>query len=410
MQWARSRFSTLISGAIIGFIGFVFVVSGVFNPKSTRGLHEGAVAGTVDGEPISISEFNRSLNQRMEMFKNFGGGKFSEEQLKQFRVKEGVFQELVRRKVMIQEAKRQGLEASDEEVKERIREIPAFQKDGKFDVAAYKQTLEANNYTASGFERMVREDVSSQAWQGYFQSRVHVSEGEIKRQYEIDNDKRDIKYVLLTSESGKQALAVSPEEVKKYLAETAKANLVKSQYDSRKDTEYKGQAFDVVKEKIARDLVASEKQDEIRKLNEKLADEVVNVLTADKSSDSKVNAMLKVHHIQVKKTGPVTRSTGHLPGIGEGKELIADAFAVKSVIDPTLGGKAKKYVLANGILVAIVADSTKPDLTKLETERGNVLRQIASRKQREIYEQWLKKVQANAKVDPNPAVVGDEAG
>ena len=81
-----------------------FIFYGVFSPKSTRGLHEGAVAGTVNGEPISIAEFNRELNRRMEFFKNLAGGQFSEEQLKAFRVREGVFQELVNRRLLVQEA------------------------------------------------------------------------------------------------------------------------------------------------------------------------------------------------------------------------------------------------------------------------------------------------------------------
>src|SRR5919106_4957840 len=97
LTWIREKFGTVVIGAIIGFIAFVFVFYGVFSPKSTRGLHEGAVAGTVNGDPISIAEFNRELNRRLEFFKNIAGGKISEEQLKSFKIREGVFQELANR-------------------------------------------------------------------------------------------------------------------------------------------------------------------------------------------------------------------------------------------------------------------------------------------------------------------------
>src|SRR6478672_9160999 len=109
LSWIREKFGTAVIGGIISFIAFVFVFYGVFSPKSTRGLHEGSVAGTVNGDPISIAELNRELNRRMEFFKNIAGGKISDEQLKAFRIKEGVFQELVNRKLMVQEAQHQGL-------------------------------------------------------------------------------------------------------------------------------------------------------------------------------------------------------------------------------------------------------------------------------------------------------------
>jgi peptidyl-prolyl cis-trans isomerase D len=408
MQWARGKYSTLITGAIIGFIAFVFVVSGVFNPKSTRGLHEGSVAGTVNGEPISIGEFNRALNQRMEFFKNMGGGKFTDEQLKQFRVKEGVFQDLVRRKLMAQEAANQGLQASDEEVREQITKIPAFQKDGKFDLATYKQVLQANNYNPGGFERMMREDISLSGWQNYFQSRVKVSDAELKQQYLAKEDKRNIKYVLLTTEAGRQGIKIDPTQAEKFLQDPAKLNLAKAQYEAKKDAEFKGRTFDMVKNEIARNILASEKIDDIKKVNNELADKVAAQLGKG-SSDAQLNILLKPYGVEVKSTGLISRQAGALPGIGEAPDLMKDAFAAKSPIDATQGGKAKKYTSSNWVLVALVTDSKKPDLAKLEAERGELTKQLVSRKQRDLFEGWLRKLMEKAKIDANPSVVGDEA-
>jgi parvulin-like peptidyl-prolyl isomerase len=410
MDWVRERFGTFLTSLIIGFIAFIFVVTGFFSPKATRGLHEGAVAGTVNGDSISISEFNRALNQRMEMFKSFGGGKLTDEQLKAFHIRDGVFQELVRRKLMEQEAVKQGLEASDEEVMDRIREIPAFQKDGKFDVATYKQTLEANNYTAGTFERMVRTDLSAQAWQNYFQNRVKVSETELRQQYQLNEDKRDIKYVLLTNENGRHGIKVPQADVDKFLADTAKVNLAKSQFEAKKNKDYKSMTFDMVKNEIARDLLAGEKAEEIRKINDKLADQVMAMLSAGKAGDAKVNALLKPYKAEVKTTGMVTSEAKYLQGLGEAPELLKDAFAAKSPIDPAQGGKAKKFNLPAGIAVAVVTESKQPDMAKYDSERGNLIRQIAGKKQRDIYEEWLKRVQAKAKIDANPQVVdGDNS-
>ena len=62
LSWIREKFGTVVIGAIISVIALVFVFYGVFSPKATRGLHEGAVAGTVNGDAITIAEFNRAFN------------------------------------------------------------------------------------------------------------------------------------------------------------------------------------------------------------------------------------------------------------------------------------------------------------------------------------------------------------
>src|ERR1700733_12819905 len=106
LNWIREKFGKVVIGGIITFIAFVFVFYGVFSPKSTRGLHEGSVAGTVNGDAIQIGDFNRELNRRIEYFKAYSGGKLTDEQLKSFRLREGVFQELANHKLLIQEARR----------------------------------------------------------------------------------------------------------------------------------------------------------------------------------------------------------------------------------------------------------------------------------------------------------------
>jgi len=377
LTWIREKFGTVVIGGIISLIAFVFVFYGVFNPRATRGLHEGAVAGTVNGDSISIADFNRELKRRTDFFRGLmGGGQITDEQLKAFRVKGMVFEELVRKKLLLQEAERQGLLASDEEIKEQIQEMPAFQKDGKFDLATYKQVLEANNYSAGTFERVMREDLSVQRWNDYFRNRAQVSEPEARKRYLISEDKRDVRYVLLTTETGKKGVKITDEEIAKYLGDTAKKNIAQAQFDREKDTKFKGKTFDQVKDSIVREILAGDRMDEIRKINDGLAEKAVGLLTADKASDAKVNALLKPYDVTVRSTGLLSRMNPYVPGIGEAKELMADLFAAKSPIDPSQGGKAKKYVSGAWVLVAIISETQKPDLAKFEATKCQLFRTI----------------------------------
>lgn len=408
LSWIREKFGTAVIGAIIIMIAGVFVFYGVYSPKSTRGIHEGAVAGKVNGDDISLSEFNRALNQRLEFFKSMNKDvAFTEEQLKAFRVRESVFEGLARRKLLMQEAENQDRTPSTEELKDKIQSMQVFQKEGKFDYNSYRELLMANNFTPGSFERQMKQDLSVQLWEDYFKDRIHVSNEEVKKNFLLEEDKRNIKYVLLTFETGKKAVTVPAEEIKKYLLDPAKLALAKSRFESKKTAEeFKGMTFDLAKEKIAQDILSGEKVEEIHKINNTLADQIIPLLTADKSSDEAVKNLLKPYGADVKLTGLVNELRPMVPGVGEIKTLFDDAFAKKSPIDPTQGGKAKKYNAPGGsVVIAVVSEAQKPDLSKLEASKAKILKELQEAKERQINDAWMQKLVQKAKIEPNVAVI-----
>lgn len=358
MNFIRAKFGKIVIGGIIGFITFVFVFAGILSPKATRGLHESAIPGTVNGDPITALEFNLELRQRAEFFKNMMGGKeLSEEQLKAFGLRQMVFNELVRRKVMHQEAEKRGLLPSDLEVRERIQAMPDFQVAGKFDFDRYKGLLEANRFTTASFERRMREALAQQRWMDYFRERVRVSDDELKRHFTATEDQRKIKYVLLTHDSGKK--------------------------DGMTDAQ-----------------VA-----ELRPKKEALADQVVALLSSGKASDASVNALLKGWGAEVKTSEMISRFNPAIPGIGNAPELMADLFAAQSPIDPTKGGKAKKYTSGAWVLVAVVTERKSADFAKFDAERAKLIRDLTMRKERTLMDTWIKKLVDRATIDANPSFV-----
>ncbi len=407
----RKTFGPAFVGLIIGFIAFVFIFYGIFNPKATRGLHEGAVAGLVNGEKISLSEFNRAYEQRLEMFKSFGGGKLTEQQLKMFRVRESTFDSLVERKLLVQQSRALGLEVGDEQVRSSIREMAVFRNAGGFDPLRYEQILRANRYTPSTFEQMMRDDLSVQALQASFREKVRVSEGELKDEFLRTAEKREIKYVLLTTDMGRKLMKISSEEIEKFLADEKNVNLLKSQFDRRKESDLKGKEFEAVKKTLAEEQISRSKVSEIRAQNEKLGDELLGLLGRDKGSDDRLNAKLKEMGGTVKTTGLLPRSQGFIQGIGESKELLADAFSAAGTLDLTQAGKAKRYSTPAGVLVAAVVAAESADESKLPSERARLMSELFQQKQRNLFSTWMKSIKDKASIESNASVVnpGEEA-
>lgn len=394
-------------GGIIGLIAFVFGFYGVFSPKATRGLHEGSVAGVVNGDSISIADFTREYNRRVEFYKNMAGGKLSDDQIKSFKIKEGVFRELVNRKLLSQESKRLGLVAADEQVKEKIKEISAFQKNGKFDLVAYKEVLESNHYTPAVFERMVGEDLAAQKWSDFFKKRIRISDQELRQEFETRQDQRKIKYVVLDQETGKKGLEIGDAELKKFAADPARLNLAKAKFSQGASSIYKGQKFEAVQDGIVRDILLGEKLVEIQKNNDQLADLVLSKLTVQAASDGEVNRILKPSSAQVKTTGWVTHQSDLLPGVGPAQELLLDAFKAPSPIDPTSGGKPKKYNLNGRVMVALVVESKKPNWVEFDSQRETFMGELSNRKFSRVFDSWMKGMADRASIETNLAVLSE---
>jgi peptidyl-prolyl cis-trans isomerase D len=118
------------------FVGTIFLVWGrgsVLGPSGTE-------VATVNGEGISLVEFNREYsNITNELRAKFGENyrKF----IKDDEIKQAALRRLVVRKLLLQTAKEEGIQVSDWAVARAIEEIPAFQDNGTFSIKLYKLSL-----------------------------------------------------------------------------------------------------------------------------------------------------------------------------------------------------------------------------------------------------------------------------
>jgi len=404
----RNRLGPVFVTLIIGGIAGVFVLSDFISPRRGGGLGGGgtSIAGEVNGEPVSMGEFNRSLSQRIESMKQMTGGKLTDEQIRMFRMRETVFNELAQRKLILQDCAKSGLLPSDAEVMNKIRELPYFQKEGRFDLTTYRNILAANNLNPGAFEKMMRDDLTLQLWMDGVKSRVQVSADELEREYQVSNDKRNIKFVLLDSETGRKAIPVASTEIEEFLKDPSKLARAKARFESVKSTQHKGKKFEEVQKELVRDVIAGEKTEAIRDANLKLADQVMPLL--GRAPDSQVNSLLKSVGTTVKTSGLITRQAPFIQGLGEAKDLLSDAFAAESPIVLTQGGKAKKYTSAAWVAVAVVSESKKPEMNKFEGEKSKLEQQLRFKKERTLEQEWIQQLRSKAKIEMNPALVEAE--
>ena len=104
---------------------------------------------------------------------------------------------LVQRKLLLREAKRQGLQVTDAELIEKVQTYPVFQVNGQFDHARYLQVLRLSRLTPADFEQNQREDLLLGKLENLIKDGVQVTESEVKQTFIHDKEQVNVEYVRI---------------------------------------------------------------------------------------------------------------------------------------------------------------------------------------------------------------------
>jgi peptidyl-prolyl cis-trans isomerase D len=204
-----------LAAVVLTFIVF-------YIPDLMRGSGVGAspteAVAQVDGQRVTAQEFQRQLQQRMQMFRS-QGGRISEQMLKQFGIDRQVLAELIDERAMNVEARRLGLSVSDAEVKAQILNFPAFQENGAFiGETRYRAFLRMQRppLTPSDFEDLVRRDLLREKLQNAVTGWISVPESDVEAEYRRRNEKVKLEVVAFSNDAFKAGLAATDAEVADY--------------------------------------------------------------------------------------------------------------------------------------------------------------------------------------------------
>jgi len=199
---------------IILAIAFIFVVQwgpGAKGCESPLGAPNGPTgAARVNGREISQREFNQAytneLRRYSEMYRRFGQ-ELTEAKAREMGLPRRVLDSMVDGELIAQEAERQGISTSDDEVVKILQQHPEFKNEsGQFDPAKYYEA--ARNYyrkTPQEFEADIRRELAIQKLYKVVGEAAQVSDDEVKSQYFREGNKAKLTYVrfLPTMYAGK---------------------------------------------------------------------------------------------------------------------------------------------------------------------------------------------------------------
>ncbi len=199
---------------ILAFIVTIFATWG--GGGEIGGKRASNTLATVGKEKISASLYYAKLQEQLEIMRE----QFSEldtQFIQQLNIPQQVLEQLIQQTLLIQASNELGIEATDQEVVEKIRTYPVFQNEGKFiGFEEYKNILEWNRINISEFEEGLKNEIRIEKAVKFITSGVTISPDDLWEAYKNNNDTAKIEYIV--SETAKIEIEeeFTPEELKTF--------------------------------------------------------------------------------------------------------------------------------------------------------------------------------------------------
>jgi len=212
LGWMRKQTRSWFVYIAFGIIIVVFVFFYGWGGK--RGARGQTIAAEVNGQEITRYQYDESYQNLWTLSKNLYKRELSGEEAKQLRQR--ALDDLVERTLILQEAKRWGLSATLDEVKEQIAHTPAFQMGGKFSKERYLQQLAANRMMPSEFERTMRANMQLSKLIDVLQTTAKLSEKELFELYRLESEKVNLRFFKLDALDFEKRIEVLPEAIQEH--------------------------------------------------------------------------------------------------------------------------------------------------------------------------------------------------
>src|SRR3954464_10996174 len=205
----------------LGLVCVAFVL--FYIPDFLRGSGADAASGDsiarVAGHDITAGEFRRTYQAQLQAYRSAYGGQMSDQLLKQLGIEQQILQQMVDERAALAEAERVGIKVSDEEVRQRIFAMPAFQENGGFiGEARYQQLLRMQRppLVASEFEDNIRHGLAVEKLRGSLTDWLSVNDADLEKETRRRNDKVKLAVVSFTADSFRTQVNASDTEVSSY--------------------------------------------------------------------------------------------------------------------------------------------------------------------------------------------------
>lgn len=213
LEFMRKRARSVWIKVIFLIIVVVFVFWGV-GGSLTGGRPD--VVANVDGRIISLREFQRAHENMKNAYRDLYKERLTPELLEKMNLREQTLDQLVQTRLLEAEARRVGFTASDDEVRQEIAKVEAFQEHGSFTQDRYVRVLRYLRLTPGEFEEEQRSQLLIKKLQRLIDDATQVSDDQIKDLFQFGREKAALTFVKIASADLLNEVSVDAKEAEDY--------------------------------------------------------------------------------------------------------------------------------------------------------------------------------------------------
>jgi peptidyl-prolyl cis-trans isomerase D len=209
-NWLGKTIMTIVMGLLIVAFG-VWGIADIF-----RGFGQSTLA-TVGSTEISTEQFRQIYNDRLQQFGRQFGRSLTPDQVKTFGLDRQVLQQVIAEAALDEDARRKGLNESDDEVKRQIMSDPSFKgANGAFDPARFAGVIRQIGFTEQRYIAEQRHVALRRQIAGTVTAGVEPSKTLLEALNHFQNEQRTIDYVKLGAAQAGTIDPPSPEQLAGY--------------------------------------------------------------------------------------------------------------------------------------------------------------------------------------------------
>lgn len=193
LRYLRENTGNWIIKFFLGIIIIVFVFLGVGSMNAGK---KNQVA-TVNDQAITFAEYRDVYQRMIQRLQQQFGNALNDDLINSMNVKQLAVNSLIDQKIQDIEAQKLEIVVSDEELKQNLMSVKAFQKDGVFNMDMYKRVLGQNAMTPETFEAMQRNTIRNTKLQRMVVNGITVGDQEARAWYSFNNTKAGINYITI---------------------------------------------------------------------------------------------------------------------------------------------------------------------------------------------------------------------
>ncbi len=210
LQQIRDRATGWVAGLIFGLIALAFVFWGVTGYRGGAG----AFFAKVNGEEIPERDYRDAFRNRMNQARQLYPDSIPEavEQT----IRENTIRSVIERELLDQYAQDVGYGIGRDQLVQNIQQFPQFQVDGQFSPDIYRARLASVGMSDAYFESQMHRDLRIGQIQDSINRTAFTTPSELRRALELQNQTRDVSFVLFPVSRYQNDIRIADEDVVSY--------------------------------------------------------------------------------------------------------------------------------------------------------------------------------------------------